>query len=155
MGGSCFFGIPGRLAAQGEQLVVHRFPGGSLGLASVTDVRRREPKVNEGGFWQRIRRCFQKADRGSTPILPVCVPSGAHLILTGIPGAIQQRYGLEDEEGALFVEAGTGANGHRDELRFNNGVQVRLQELGAGQLVEVLSLAGTNPALYEQELQMR
>jgi hypothetical protein len=155
MGDSSFFGIPSRLAAEGEQLVVHRFPGGSLGLASITDVRHLAPEVSTGNFWQRIRRRFQDAEGGSNPIPPVCVPPGAHLILKGIPGAIQQRYGLQDEEGALFVQISAGVSGYRDELRFNNGVQIRLQELRAGQLVEVLSLAGTHPALYEQELQMQ
>ena len=152
MGDSSFFAIPRRLAAEGEQLVVHRFPGGSLDLASITDVRRLAPKLPAGSFWQRIRRCFQAADGGSNSVPPVYVPSGAYLILTAIPTAIQQRYRLEDEEGALFIE--TRVSGHWDELRFNNGVQIRLQELGAGQLVEVLSLAGTHPALYEQELQV-
>ena len=91
----------------------------------------------------------------SHPVPPVCVPSGAHLILKGIPGSIQQKYGLEDEEGVVFVQTSTEVSGYRDELRFNNGVQIRLQELRAGQLVEVLSLAGTHPVLYEQELQMQ
>jgi hypothetical protein len=53
MGKSSFFEIPSWLAAEGEQLIVHRFPGGSQGLASLTDVRRLEPKVLAGSFWQR------------------------------------------------------------------------------------------------------
>ena len=148
MGVSSFVAMPSRLAAEGEQLIVHRFPGGSLGLASLTDSGRREPKITERGLWQRIRSCFQDVDDGSNTVPPVCVPSGAYLILKGIPGWIQQRYGLEDEEGALFLQSG-------NELRFNNGVQIRLHELGPGQLVEALSLARTHPALYEQELQMQ
>jgi hypothetical protein len=98
---------------------------------------------------------LSRCDGGSNPVPVVCVPSGAHLILKGIPGAIQQRYGLEEEEGALFTQTSSEVSGHGDELRFNNGVQIRLQELGAGQLVEVLSLAGTHPALYEHQLQMQ
>jgi len=115
---------------------------------------RHQREVPKGGFWQRIRRRFQDVPASSHPP-PVCVPSGAHLILKGIPGSIQQKYGLEDEEGAVFVQTSTEVSGYRDEVRFNNGVQIRLQELRAGQLVEVLSLAGTHPILYEQELQMR
>lgn len=144
------FAMPRRLAAEGEVLIVHNFPRGMCGLASVEDVRRYEQEVSSGSFWQRTRRRFQHVPDRS---LPVCVPSGAYVILKGISGAIQQKYGLESEEGAVFLQTATEVDGSRSEVRFNNGVQIRLRELRAGVLLEVLSLARTNPALYEQELQ--
>ncbi len=155
MGASFLFAIPSRVASECEQLIIHKFAGGSLGLASLQDVRRHEREVPKASFWQRIKCCFQDVPVTEDPVPPVCVPSGAYLILKAIPGSIQQKYGLEGEEGAVFVQASTAVNGYRDELRFNNGIQIRLQELRAGQLVEVLSLAGTHPVLYEQELQMQ
>lgn len=155
MGESSLFAIPGRLAAEGEQLVVHRFADGSLGLACLEDVRRHAHEVPKEGFWQRITCRFQDVPSGSHPVPPVCVPSGAHLIRKGIPGSMQQKCGLESEEGAVLVHTSTAVSGYRDELRFNNGVQIRLEALRTGQLVEVLSLAGTHAVLYEQELQMQ
>jgi hypothetical protein len=91
MGDSSFFAVPIRPAAECEQLVVHRFPGGWLALASLTDVRRLEPKVPDDSLWQRIRRRFLDADSRSIPVPPVSVPSGAYLILKAIPASLQQR----------------------------------------------------------------
>ena len=153
MGDSSFFSIPSRLVGEGEQLVVHRFPGGSLGLASITDVRRLEPKTPKGSFWQRIRRGFQDADGGSNPVPPVCMPSTPYPEGHSGGDSTEIRRGRRGRY--LFVKISTEVSGYTDELRFNNGVQIRLQELRAGQLVEVLSLAGTHPDLYEQELQMQ
>jgi hypothetical protein len=68
---------------------------------------------------------------------------------------MRQRYGLEDEEGAVFTQIGADVNTYRDAIRFNNGVEVRLQELQQGQLVEVLSLAGARPELFDREFQMQ
>jgi hypothetical protein len=62
---------------------------------------------------------------------------------------------LEEEEGAIFVRPDTQDHSSRGKLRFNNGALVQLQELRAGQLVEVLSLTGTQPALYEPVIQAK
>lgn len=151
---SSLFAIPRRLVTEGEQLVLDRFPGGSCGLVFVADVKGHKQEVPKGSLWQRIRRHFQDdIPAASPPAAAVCVPSGAHLILKRISGAIQQKYGLESEEGAVLVQTSTEFNGYRDELWFNNGARLRLQEL-PGQIVEVLWLAGTHPDLYERELQM-
>jgi hypothetical protein len=72
-----------------------------------------------------------------------------------IPPSLQQRYGLEEEEGAIFLRPDTQDDSSRGRLRFNNGAVVQLQERRAGQLVEVLSLAGTQPTVYEPELQVK
>ena len=149
-----------RLIVEGEQLVVHKLPTGSLDLVSVADIRQNKSAFRHSGtstFWQRIRRCFEleNAEDSPHPVSPVWVPSGTYLILKGIPTSLQQRYGLEEEEGAIYLRPDTEDGTSRGGLRFNNGALIQLQELRVGQLVEVLSLAGTQPTLYEPELQMK
>jgi hypothetical protein len=51
-------GIPNRLAIEGEELVVHRFRTGSLGLASPADLQMRERLRGAAlgtTFWQRLK----------------------------------------------------------------------------------------------------
>jgi hypothetical protein len=149
-----------RLIVEGEQLVLHSVSTGSLDLVSVADVRHNESALRHSGkssFWHRITRCFgfENAPDSSHPVSPVWVPSGTYLILKGIPTFLQQRYGLEEEEGAIYLRPDTEDGTSRGGLRFNNGALIQLQELRVGQLVEVLSLAGTQPTLYEPELQMK
>jgi len=56
--------IPNRLAVCGEELVVHRFEAGTLGLASASDVRRRQEirKAQSHGFWPRLKAVFDSSD---------------------------------------------------------------------------------------------
>ena len=142
MSSDSLFATRNRLVAEGEQLVLLNVSAGSLVWVST--------------FWQGIARCFESENTsdGSPPVPVVWVPSGTYLILKDLPRFLQQRYGLEEEEGAIYLrpDAGDGTSG--GELCFNNGALVQLRELRAGQLVEVLSLAGTQPTLYEPELQM-
>jgi len=150
---------PNRLVVEGEQLVLQKMSTGSLHLVSVADVRYgrltiRHPRCKRT-FWQKLLRCFENVSDGSHTLSAVWVPSGTHLILKGIPSSLQQRYGLEEEEGAIFLRPDRQGGSSRGELRFNNGGLVQLQELRAGQLVEVLSLSGTRPTLYESEFQMK
>ena len=77
-------GIPSRLAVEGEQLVVHRFPTGSLGLAS--------PCASASKQW------FPK----QTPA--VCVPPGARLLLKEIPKCLQREIGVGPAEEVIFVQ---------------------------------------------------
>jgi len=152
------FATRNRLVVEGEQLVLHCLSSGSLDLVSLADFRpngwalRRPRKRN---FWQRIVHCSENLPDRSHPVSAVWVPSRTYLIVKAIPSSLQQRYGLEEEEGAIFFRPDTQDDSSRGRLRFNNGAVVQLQELRAGQLVEVLSLAGTQPTLYEPELQMK
>src|SRR6266571_868147 len=70
--------VPNRLAVEGEQLVVHRFSTGSLGLASP---------------------CSSLLSK-ETPA--VCIPPGARLRLRDIPQALQ--LGLNATEEVTFVQ---------------------------------------------------
>jgi hypothetical protein len=148
------FAIPNRLATEGDRLVIHRFPTGSLGLASRTDIARIElasAEASKGSFWHRVKCYLQETPSRSIPIPAVCVPPGAWLILKEIPRFMQRKYGLESEEGAEFIQTNAEADTYRDALRFHNGAQIRLQELRLGQMVEVLSLAGASAIPYERE----
>src|SRR5437899_13064216 len=71
-------GLPSRLAVEGEQLVVHRFPTGSLGLASPC------PSVSR---W-----------RATKQIPAVCIPPGARLLLRDIPKGLQQQFSVRGTE---------------------------------------------------------
>ena len=107
-------GVPNRLAVEGEQLVVHRFSTGSVGLASP---------------------CSSLSSK-ETPA--VCIPPGARLRLRDIPQALQ--IGVNATEEVTFVQLSAEAYQYRDAVRFGNGREVLLQCLRCGQHVEVLSL---------------
>ncbi len=147
--------LPNRFVVEGEHVVVHKFPNGCLGLASLADVQRSQMtwrSTPQGSIWQRLKRLFSDVPQDSHPIGAVFLPSGAHVILKALPGSVQQRYGLEDVEGAIYVQAGTEDDADWA-FRFNNDAQIQLQEFRSGQLIEVLSLAGTFATLYEPESQ--
>jgi hypothetical protein len=72
-------GVPNRLAVEGEELVVHRFPTGALGLTSLhTSLAR---------VW------FSKIWSARVPPA-VCVPPGARLLLRDIPADWQHALGV-------------------------------------------------------------
>ena len=112
--------VPNRLAIEGEQLIVYRFDGHTLGLA---------PRRSS---WQQV--LFPSR-------LPaVCVPPGARLLLQDIPRYLQQHLGVGEIEEVTFVQQSAEAFVHRDAVRFANGREILLQRLQCGQRVEVLSL---------------
>jgi hypothetical protein len=137
-------GIPNRLAAEGEELVVHKFSTGSMGLASPADLpvpqalRVAAPKKT---FWQSLKSFFEPVRQPA--IAPaVCIPPGAQLILKDIPADLQRQCRVSAEEGVLFTQLSADVNSYRDAVRFSNGYQIRLQDLREGMRVQVLSLAG-------------
>src|SRR5215831_8087066 len=116
---------PNRLAVEGEQLVVHRFPSGTVGLAS---------------SGQEMSSSSQNPKRSACNCA-VCVPPGAQLRLHDIPEHIQTSLGVGAVEEVMFVERSAEAFVHRDAVGFGNGRQVLLQYLHVGQRVDVLSLS--------------
>ena len=112
--------FPNRLAVEGEQLVVHRFATGTLGLAPARS---------------SLKQIFSPA---SVPA--VCVPPGARLLLQDIPERLQQALNVGSVEEVIFVEQGADAFRYRDAVRFGNGREILLQQLACGQAVQVLSL---------------
>jgi hypothetical protein len=134
--------IPNRLAVEGEDLVAHRFPTGSMGLASPADVSRiMDPLKNRRhGFWTAVRTFFNPPR--TEPVPAVCIPPGARLILRDIPARIQSELGVRQEEPVTFTQITANVNSYRDSVRFSNGRIMRLQELREGQRVRVLDLTG-------------
>jgi hypothetical protein len=121
--------FPNRLAVEGEQLVVHRFSSGTLGLVSACP------------SWKQI--VFRASTRA------VCVPPGAGLLLRDIPRPLRWRFGVHEIEEVTFVEQSAEAFSYRDAVRFGNGREILLQHLRCGQRVDVLRLTSEDPGQDE------
>ena len=134
--------FPNRLAGAGEDLVVNRFPTGTIGLAV--------PVAAQQGWWAAVRAFF------NPPEVPaVCIPPGASLKLSDIPKPPQTELGVGSEEDVTFTELSAKVNTHRDAVRFGNGKEVLLQCLQEGQRVTVLDLSGAEPSLPALEERLR
>jgi hypothetical protein len=136
--------FPNRLAADGEDLVVHRFAAGSLGLASPADLGPVISAESSARFWSwsRIKQWVQGQSQrweAQSRIPAVCVPPGARLVVRDIPKSLQREMGVRDTEEVVFVQTTAEANAYRDAIRFPNCRQILLQELREGQRVRVLS----------------
>lgn len=134
--------IPNRLAVPGEELVVHRFGAGAIGLASAFDLRRRQDcrKAQAQGFLSMLKEFFNPSDVQS--VSAICIPPGARLLIQDIPVKLQRECGvLEDVQEAVFTQVTAVVNTFRDAVRFQNGVEVLLQKLDEGQRVRVLDLS--------------
>jgi hypothetical protein len=123
--------LPNRLAVAGEELVVHRFNTGTLGLAPACS---------------GLKPIFSAT---STPA--VCVPPGARLLLQGIPERLQEALNVGSVEKVTFVEQSAEAFRYRDAVRFGNGREILLQQLECGQGVLVLSLDAAESERTPQE----
>lgn len=132
--------VPNRLAREGEDLICHRFPTGSLGLASPADLKRATEPPPRKGLWGCIANFFDPPMQPA-PIPAVCIPPGARLQLLDISERIQQYAGVSEVEEVTFTQISASVNSYRDAVRFRNGQEVRLQELREGQRVKVLDLS--------------
>jgi hypothetical protein len=131
---------PNRLAVDGEELVVHRFGGASLGLASPADLQTVMARTECDTLWCKIKQWF-KAQWELQPGVPaVCVPPGARLILADIPKGLQRELRVGEVEEVKFAQTAVETNTYRDAVRFENGREILLQALDEGQRVLVLSL---------------
>jgi hypothetical protein len=146
--------FPNRLAVEGEDLVIHRFGGATIGLASPADLGPTVTAIHgdavSRNFRTRIKTWFvaQRPIWDAEKKIPaVCVPPGATLILHDIPKGLRRELGVGEVEQVRFVETTADVNTHRDAVRFLNGRQVLLQVLREGQRVRVLSL---NPQEIEE-----
>jgi hypothetical protein len=121
-------GIPNRLAVEGEELVVHRFPTTSIGLAPpCASVSRWSAKQNPA----------------------VCVPPGARLILHDVPERLQHDLAVGHIEEVTFVQLNATPYQYRDAVRFSNGREIRLQELSEGMRVRVLKMSLPEDSSFE------
>jgi hypothetical protein len=136
---------PNRLAADGENLVVHRFGAGSLGLASPADL---VPVISagkraHGTFWSQAKAWFQGRNpkwEAEKRVPAVCVPPGARLVLRDIPKNLQRELGVGEMEEVQFIQTTAEVNTYRDAVRFKNCRQALLQQLREGQRVQVISI---------------
>jgi hypothetical protein len=147
------FAIPNRLAKEQEDLVAHRFPTGSMGLASPADLVKnaqcRQQSTGKRGLWATIRGFF--AMPKLEPVPAVCIPPGAQLHLQDIPVRLQQEFGVGPEADVVFTQTSASVNTYRDAVKFSNGRELNLQELREGQRVRVVSLALAEPMLPQLE----
>ena len=120
-----------RLAVEGEELSVYRFPSGSLGLTSPAELERCKPELRGWRSWFNPRQAP----------CAVCIPPGARLLLLDIPKRLQQQRGVGPTEEVVFIQTGMAAGRHRDGIRFRNNQDILLQHLAEGQRVVVVSLA--------------
>jgi hypothetical protein len=135
-------GMRNRLAVEGEQLQVYRFPTSSLGLTSPDELQKlsEESAPQPGrGFWSRLKNWFSVSDEPAPPA--VCIPPGAQLQLHDIPERVQRQLGVGADEEVTFVQLSAEAFSYRDAVRFNNGREILLQKLEVGQRMDVLCLS--------------
>jgi hypothetical protein len=134
-----------RLGREGEELVVHRFVGGSIGLVSpeeVAPLSRPAGRPTEARFWSwnTIKTWFDVDNAAEAQPCAVCIPPGATLVLHDIPRGLQREIGVEGSEKVTFVQTTANPNTYRDAMRFSNQRQVLLQALRPGQRVSVLKM---------------
>jgi hypothetical protein len=135
-------GLPNRLAAEGDELIVHRFPTHSIGLAPAVDVQTKITiSRHDQSLWQRMKGFFALPSFCPS-IQAVCVPPGASLILKNIPFDLQCKWRVREEENVLFMQTSAEINTYRDAICFLSGRQVPLQHLHEGIRVKVVSLGG-------------
>lgn len=145
--------IPNRLASEDEDLVVHRFETGTIGLACQADLQGRAlpALAPTKGFWSMLTALFTQPDRES--LLPaVCIPPGASLLLMDISEQLQDEIGIGRVEKVTFTQITAEANAYRDAVRFGNGREILLQRLQEGQRLRVLKLISPPPPTTKQPL---
>jgi hypothetical protein len=132
--------VPNRLAQEGEELVMHRFPTGSLGLASSADLKRKvAPQTGHRTLWNSLVSFFNPPH--IDPVCAVCIPPGARLTLHDFPVRLQRQLDVGACETVTFTQITAAAHAYRDAIRFSNGQVIRLQELCEGLRVTVLDLS--------------
>ena len=138
--------IPNRLAVEGEDVVTYRFHSGSIGFASESDVRRmagsNDPRAR--GFWLSPRS-YSTNSPSAEPVCAVCVPPSARLLLQDIPEHLQHKLNVASSEEVTFAQMGMDAYTYRDAVRFESGLEIRLQDLIPGQRARVLQLSSEQP----------
>ena len=139
------YGIPNRLAQEGEMLVVHRFYSGSKGLTSPDYLK---PTAQPKGLITMLKSFFAVPDQFKA--CAVCIPDGAKLMIYGISPTLQQTHGLNSAEAVTFRQLSAEAQTYRDAVEFRNGVRVRLQDLDEGQRVEVLAFSSEKTGVHKR-----
>jgi len=132
--------LPNRLAAEGEELVVHRFSTGSLGFTSAAELGQKAENRKSMSFWKRFKHSMMSTD--PCPVPAVCIPPAARLLLCNVDAGLRGKYSLGCHEEVKFVQLSADPNTYRDAICCKSGMVLRLQELPVGQRAIVLDLAG-------------
>lgn len=146
--------FPNRLAIDGEELVVHRFPCGTIGLVSPLGF-----EADRNSLAVRIRSVLSDlwggpSQRKSERVMAVCVPPGTHLLLWNIPEHLRLEINTRGTEEVTFTQISSSPFRHRDAIRFRNGRVILLQRLEEGQRVRVLGIS-SNVADFAADLYER
>src|SRR4051812_40015810 len=125
--------VPNRLAREGEELVAHRFPTGSLGLASPCDLKRiaDAPAPARRSFWSSLKDFFNPPK--TEPVPAVCIPPGAKLRLQDIPARLQHEMGVGTVEDVTFTQITAAVNNYPGGGRVSKGREIRPPGMGGGQ----------------------
>ena len=143
--------VPNRLAREGEELVTHRFPTSSMGLASPADLEKTTAKAGAGSWWTALTTWLTAPPAKNDKVPAVCIPPGARLRISGVPLDLQNELGIGAQEEVYFVQFSASAYRYRDGFRFRNGREILLQYLEEGLRVEVLTLALAEPGEAHHE----
>ena len=121
--------LPNRLAREGEELLVYRFPSGSIGLAATADCEAcASQRAGFRAVWVAVRDFFSLTDKD--PIPAVCIPPGAQLRLSGMSEKFRAQYRIANAaEVVTFDQRTETVNAYRDAIRFADGRSLLLQEL--------------------------
>ena len=132
-------GVSNRLASEGEDLIMHEFWTGSLGL---TPPDRRPNNMHGAKILQGLRYLLKAAfEEPAREKVAVCIPPGARLLLRDIPHDVQSSFGVGPAEEVIFTQLTAKPYAYRDAVRFQNGREILLQRLSEGQRVTVLQLS--------------
>jgi hypothetical protein len=130
--------LPNRLAEEGDHLVVHQFPTGTLGLITAPKELAIPVEPVARSWWWKLIEWLRQVDDSN--LCAVCIPPGARLMLHDISDRIQRDCHVSPVEVVTFTQLGADPHRHRDAVRFSNGRELLLQKLTPGQRAHVLSL---------------
>ena len=80
-------------------------------------------------------------------VTAVCMACGMQLKLEDIPEDVQRTVGVTANEFVTFVRLETGT--YRDGVRFANGAEITLQQLGPGVKASVIDALTSKPEMRE------
>jgi hypothetical protein len=133
--------VPNRLAVLGEELITHRFPTGSMGLASLPDVLKlheMQAERSKRSLWEALQNWFA-GPKNSDHVCAVCIAPGTVLEMSRIPEAEQRQFALRSLEEVTFTQLTAEPFHYRDAIRFHNGRHIMLHRLREGILFKVQS----------------
>jgi hypothetical protein len=137
-------GLRSRLAIEGEWLITYRFPTGSIGLASRTEVQPEEADHGEGvrnhrSWWSALKD-YLGAFRQSRDVGAVCIPPGARLRMYCWPAPELRNFQIRPVMDVVFAQLSAVEYQYRDAVDLRNGRTILLQRLPEGVHFEVLSM---------------